>query len=323
MTVPRQRSRRILFVLGVFLLVPGYFAWQWHFWWRRPPGMGEVGITIRREAFSNVWTEREVLLVGLGDSVTAGFGASPGKSYFERLVKNPPDEFPELREINLSKVLPRIRATNLSVSGSTSLHHARTQVGKVPRQGNNVLGLVVFTTGGNDLIHAYGKAPPVEGAMFGATAAQARPWRENVSRRLAEMVATVTNRFPGGCHVFLANIYDPTDGLGDVEKAGLPPWPDGLLIHREYNQTIADYVSRHGNVHLVDIHSAFMGHGIHCTQFWRSCYQRTDPHYWFHPNLEDPNDRGYDALRRLFLNAISEVMARPSSSGPKAPDKDG
>lgn len=301
------------------MVVPGLLVWQWHFWWRRPAGSGGVEIPVPVAAFSKPWSDREVLLVGLGDSVTAGFGASPGKSYFERLLKNPPDEFSELREINLAKVLPRIRATNLSVSGSTSLHHARTQVGKIPRQDTNVLGLVVFTTGGNDLIHSYGKAAPVEGAMFGATAEQARPWQENFARRLGEMVATITNRFPGGCHVFLANIYDPTDGIGDVHKAGLPSWPDGLFIHREYNRIIADFAGRHGNVHLVDIHSAFLGHGIHCTQFWRDFYRRTDPHYWFHSNLEDPNDRGYDALRRLFLNAISEVMAPPVTRPPSKP----
>ncbi len=38
-------------------------------------------------------------------------------------------------------------------------------------------------------------------------------------------------------------------------------------------------------------------------------YDRTDPHYWYQDNLEDPNDRGYDALRRLFLREIAGVMA--------------
>jgi hypothetical protein len=34
-------------------------------------------------------------------------------------------------------------------------------------------------------------------------------------------------------------------------------------------------------------------------------YDRKDPHYWYFINLEDPNERGYDALRRLFLNAMA------------------
>ncbi len=31
-----------------------------------------------------------------------------------------------------------------------------------------------------------------------------------------------------------------------------------------------------------------------------------DPYYWFYDNVEDPNDRGYDAIRRAFLNTIIE-----------------
>jgi hypothetical protein len=55
----------------------------------------------------------------------------------------------------------------------------------------------------------------------------------------------------------------------------------------------------------VPIYRAFLGHGIHCTQFWRSVYCSDDPHYWFYVNLEDPNPRGYDAIRRVFLREIS------------------
>ena len=60
-------------------------------------------------------------------------------------------------------------------------------------------------------------------------------------------------------------------------------------------------------VHLVDLHGAFLGHGIHCTQPWQPHYRFSDPHYWYYANLEDPNDRGYDALRRLFLIEIAIV----------------
>jgi hypothetical protein len=33
-----------------------------------------------------------------------------------------------------------------------------------------------------------------------------------------------------------------------------------------------------------------------------------DPHYWYHASLEDPNERSYDALRRLFLNEMARVL---------------
>ena len=62
------------------------------------------------------------------------------------------------------------------------------------------------------------------------------------------------------------------------------------------------------NVHLVDIHSEFMGHGIHCLEFWRKTYRADDPHWWYYTNLEDPNPRGHDAIRRLFLQEITKVF---------------
>lgn len=64
---------------------------------------------------------------------------------------------------------------------------------------------------------------------------------------------------------------------------------------------------------MVPVHDVFIGHGLHCAQPWRSTYHRDDPGYWLYENLEDPNDRGYDAIRRLFLLAMAEVFcARPA-----------
>jgi len=214
-----------------------------------------------------------------------------------------------MRGIRLPAVFPNFRATNMSVSGSTSLEHASKQIPRLPVAGSNVLGLVVMTTGGNDIIHDYGRSKPREGAMFGATLEQARPWIENFERRLDEMLGAITKKFPGGCHIFLADIYDPTDGVGDISTAGLPGWKEGLDVLRAYNQAIFRVSKRHANVYVVPMHDAFLGHGIHCTNFWRTHFNWRDPHYWFHDNLEDPNDRGYDAIRRLMLIEMHRVLA--------------
>ena len=71
---------------------------------------------------------------------------------------------------------------------------------------------------------------------------------------------------------------------------------------------IADTCDSYTNVHLVDIHAAFLGHGIHCRDRLNAHYHPDDPHYWYFDNLEDPNDRGYDAIRRLFLVEMSKVF---------------
>ncbi|MEO6183477.1 MAG: SGNH/GDSL hydrolase family protein [Verrucomicrobiota bacterium] len=249
-----------------------------------------------------------MLFLGMGDSITAGFGARKGRSYFDRLVKNPPGEFPELKGISLSALFPNLKATNLALSGSTSLQHLKLQFSKLPRQTDEPLGVIVLTTGGNDIIHNYGRTAPSEGAMYGATFEAAKPWIANFEIRLEQILTNFQQLFPGGCHVFLANIYDPTDGIGDADKAGLPAWKDGTQILNAYNKIIERCAAKYSFVHMVNIHDEFLGHGIHCTQFWRTSYRREDPHYWYHENLEDPNERGYDALRRLFLIEMAKIF---------------
>lgn len=192
-----------------------------------------------RDRFDKVWSDRKVVLLGFGDSITAGYGSTAGHSFFDRLVKNPPDEFVDLRGLNLSAVLPNLEAKNLGLSGSTSLEHLDILLPRVPTYDEATFGVVVLTTGGNDVIHNYGRTPPREGAMYGATLDQARPWVANFEERLETILNRIQSRFPGGCHFFLANIYDPTDEDGDTFNAGLPRWPEGLLVLKAYNGVIA------------------------------------------------------------------------------------
>jgi len=255
------------------------------------------------------WSHSPVLMIGLGDSVTAGYGTSPEHSYFGRIVSNPEDEFPEMRGICLRSVFPNLKATNHSISGTISAEHVDQQLPKLERAGSETLGIVVITTGGNDLIHNYGRTPPREGAMYGARLEEAKPWIAKFEKRLHDMFRRIQELFPGGCHVFIADIFDPTDGFGDIENAGLPPWPEGESALQAYNDVIRRSSTTFPFVHVVGVHDAFLGHGIHCAQRWGKHYRQEDPTYWYYMNLEDPNDRGYDAIRRLFLLEIAKVFA--------------
>jgi lysophospholipase L1-like esterase len=314
----RRWNRRFLAALVVALFVVVGVAFR-EFWLSHPAGSGPAGPNVAREPFGRIWSDRKVLLVGLGDSITAGFGVGHAHSYVGRLADNPGDEWPEMKGICLRAVLPKLLVSNLAVSGSTSLQHEEA-IGRLQRQPDDVFGLVVMTTGGNDLIHDYGRTPAREGAMYGASLQQAAPWIEAYRQRLDRMIGQIVERFPGGCHIFLGDIYDPTDGLGDAQNSGLPRWPDGLKILDAYNDILHDCAARRADVHVVPIRAAFLGHGIHCRQFWRQNYCRTDPTYWYGTNLEDPNDRGYDAVRRVFLieiaKAAQSMFARPA--GPAA-----
>jgi lysophospholipase L1-like esterase len=306
-TSPRHK---LLFRLAVLLLVGGWLiagmAAYLYFAYAKPIGSGPAGPQVPRDTFAKPWTTRHVLLVGIGDSVTAGFGVPSKYSYFNRLANNPEDDFDDLRGICLSAVLPNLQAKNIAVSGSTSLRHLDLVREQLSPQNADIFGLVVMTTGGNDLIHDYGRSKPREGAMYGATLEQAKPWIENFASRLNDMLDLLKKRFSGGCMVFIADIYDPTDGQGDAKKAGLPDWPDGVAIHRMYNEVIRLCAEQRPYVHVVPMCETFLGHGIHCVQPWQPHYRSDDPHYWYAWNLEDPNIRGYDAIRRLLLIEIAK-----------------
>ncbi len=300
---------RVAFLAGLGLLLV-FWTLAYRYWqYARPEGSGPAGPAVAREPFQDVWTDQSVLLLGVGDSVTAGFGARLGHSYFDLLARNPDDEFDDMKGLCLSAVMRNLQVSNIAVSGSTSLRHLEILENDLAIQNPTLRGLVVMTSGGNDLIHDYGRRPPREGAMYGATLEQAGPWIENFRIRLERMLDLLDEKFPGGCDIFLADIYDPSDGVGDAATAGLPRWDDGLEILAQYNRIIRDAASRRANVHLVPMYKTFLGHGIHCTNWWRGVYCREDPHYWYGMNLEDPNERGYDAAA-VFLIEIAKVADR-------------
>ena len=296
-----------MFVVGTLLV--GAVAFYLHFWLSRPIGNGPAGPAVLGSAFSKSWSTNEILLVGLGDSVTAGFGARKGYSYFDRLVSNPSDEFADMRGICLKSVFPNLHYTNMSQSGSTSLEHAEKQIPRLPIVNSNMFGVIVITTGGNDLIHNYGRTPPRDQAMYGATFDEAKPWIANFSQRMDSMVGQLEKHFPAGCEIFIADIYDPTDSYGDIQRTGLPAWQEAPRILAAYNDIIHALAEKDRHVHVINMREGFLGHGIHCTQFWTKHYDSKDPHYWYYSNLEDPNELGYDALRRLFLMEMQKTFS--------------
>jgi lysophospholipase L1-like esterase len=281
----------ILGILGIRLAFGGAGS-------RAPEGSLEGQPEVAGAPFAKAWTDRKVRLVGLGDSVTAGYGAGAGHGYFDRLAVNPTDEAGAMRGLSLSKVFPLLAARNHAVNGTNSIDHAG-HVASVAHADGETVGVVVMTSGGNDVLQSGGRAAPREGAMFGATMEQARPWIAAFETRLDRMFTALEERFPGGCHIFIATIFDPTDGKGDIESVGLPAWPDGGRTLRAMNDAIRAAAGRHTSAHVVDVHGAFLGHGIHHGPKAR----------WLQQNPAHPNEGGNDAMRRLFLNAIARVFA--------------
>ncbi len=313
---PWNRLRAgLLAALGAVLVVA--------FWWNRtsgpalPMGGGPAGPSVPAEPFQAPWRQGRLVLLGMGDSITRGLGAPPGRGYFDLLAAGDGERTPDMRDRSLAAVLPGLEIRNESVSYSASKQHLEIHLARIEPYPPDVRGVVVITTGGNDLIHNYGRTPPADGALYGAELSEARPWSESFRVRLKAILAGLKARFPGGCEIFLANLYDPTDSVGDIENGvgtigdsgwGLPRWPDGLRVLHRFNRIIGEACDEDPTVHLVDLHALFLGHGIHCREFWRSHYDASDPHYWYFGNLEDPNERGHDAIRRAFLLEMVQIL---------------
>ncbi len=305
------RLRAVYLGLALGLLV---IAVSWYLIigrYQHEVGEGPAGPEVSPELFTEIWTEKEVILLGMGDSITDGYGSSKYKGYFDNLYENDPELYPDMTGRDLLTVIPNLRKLNFAVSYTVSDQHLKEQLPLIKPFDENTYGIVALTSGGNDLIHDYGRSEPLDGTMYGCTLEQAKEWESSFRDRMNLLLEGIKLKFPGGCDIFLANIYDPTDGVGDIENAHplLPEWPDGLKVHTLWNETIKDICSNYDNVHMVDIHSVFLGHGSHCSDRNNPNYRNDDPHYWYHDNLEDPNDRGYDAIRRTYLNKIVSLCS--------------
>ncbi len=255
MATTAKSRRRSIFVVVIGLCCIGLAYAYVAFWLARPTGQGPAGPAVERGPFLQVWSQQPVHVIGIGDSITAGLGArTRAHSYFQRVLKNPDAEFVDMRGVCLSQVLPQLSSENIAVSGSTSIQHEEHLRERLQPQPDDTFGLVFMTTGGNDIIHNYGRSAPREGAMYGATLAEAEPWIASFEQRLGRMLEGLTELFPGGCEIYLCDIYDPTDGVGDAPSVFLPDWPDGLAIHSAYNDVLRRAARTRDHVFLVPLH---------------------------------------------------------------------
>lgn len=250
-------------------------------------------------------------VIGFGDSVTVGYCASAGHSYVSLLIANDDASYPDFAGRDLRHRFAAVSLKNIAVNGSSSCDHGPATI----HQALSTAGLtadrtvVLITLGGNDLIHPY-YCQPRECAAFCATVAQATPWAARFKDRVAAQIAALRAEAPGVVTVLLANIYDPTDGVGDIQNAPgptqLPAWPEGEQVLALYNQTLSQVAQENGAT-LVDMRSTMLGHGIH----WNDSanpHHPANPAYWYCSNLEDPNDVGYQAIRAAFWQALAVAV---------------
>ena len=144
--------------------------------------------------------------------------------------------------------------------------------------------IVTLTVGGNDLLHALGLYSP-------STVADLRGEVTRLHESYARLVEQLRTALPHALLV-IGTIYDPTDGSGYLWST-TERLPIELL--KQTNERIRAVARATPNAVLADVHTHFLGHGIHVSE--------ADRWYW-PPNPIEPSARGASEIRRVFWNAI-------------------
>jgi lysophospholipase L1-like esterase len=230
------------------------------------------------------------MYVALGDSMSIDeYAGGPGRGAASLFCHNHPD-WPEFEGRDLLTCFPDLEFEQLAFDGATSEGVLSLQVPMLRRLRGRVR-IITLTAGGNDLLSYFGIGR-------GDAERAAGHFRVRLARIL-EACADVVG--PVGC-VLVGNIYDPTDGTGEVPGSGFPLWSDSMHVLELFNQAAAE-VARGFPAQLVDIHSHFLGHGAQAQEPTSHHYHAHDPTVWY-TQLIEPNARGAHEIRRLFWEAF-------------------
>lgn len=242
------------------------------------------------------------------DAAGGGPGGSPARAAPRSVVilgdsiGDPPagsTGYATLIGVNAKLTSPEARVVRAARSGARS-RDLPAQAASLPAALPSPIAVLV-TIGGNDLREA---TPSVlVGADLGPRAALV----QNVGTALDELLRP--GRFGAGAEVrvYLATIYDSSDGQGGFRERGCPI-PVGKLdtsrFFARWNDDLRALATARG-VTLVDLHQLFHGHGL----------GTASP--WYLGDCIHPNDTGHAQIARAFSDAIgvggaAEARAAPS-----------
>lgn len=180
-----------------------------------------------------------------------------------------------------------------------------------PRAEREQTTLIVMTSGGNDVSSlaqdAIAGAPPEE--LQATVEGFVQLHRDALDWVLAP------GRFPNGVYVVFANIYEFTDGTGDVmscDVSGLAgfeepvPNPEELTdlilwANEQYMQMAVD-----NDVDMLFLLETFCGHGFGNDDPMSPCYRGPDTPRWFDLTCIHPNPEGHGQIADNFMSIVLE-----------------
>jgi lysophospholipase L1-like esterase len=196
------------------------------------------------------------------------------------LARNDDHVWPEFAGRDLGTRFPGIECRFPAADGATTEDVLSSQLGALDGVDARADAVVTLTAGGNDLLSLIG-APDHSGEAGVA----------RLLRTLEAIVEGVRHRLPRAV-ILVANVYDPTDGSGDLDGHRLRPQEMRWL--RDANAGVGRLCAAR-NARLIDVHGHFAGHG-------RSA-PAAERWYWA-DSLIEPGVVGASEIRRLWLSAL-------------------
>jgi lysophospholipase L1-like esterase len=198
------------------------------------------------------------------------------------LARNDDHVWPEFAGVDLVTRFPGIDCRRLAVDGATTESVLGAQLDARPPTDPRAEAIVSLTAGGNDLL-----------GLIGASDRAGAAGVRTVLRNLDAILEALRRRLPRAL-LLVANVYDPTDGTGELEGTRLRPQEMRWL--GDYNAGVARLCGQRG-ARLVDVYGHFAGHG-------RSA--RPGERWYWTGSLIEPGLVGASEIRRLWLSALDE-----------------
>ncbi len=203
------------------------------------------------------------------------------------LARNDDDVWPEFAGRDLVTISPGIDCRFEARDGATTESVLDSQMDALRGIDPRAEALVTLTAGGNDLLR-----------LIGATDRAGQAGVRAVLDNLDAILRVVRDRLARAL-ILVANVYDPTDGTGDLEGTRVRPQEMRWLA--DYNAGVERLCPQRG-ARLIDLHRHFAGHGRSAPAAKRW--------YWT-GSLIEPGMTGASEIRRLWLAAVEE--SRPAS----------
>jgi len=171
--------------------------------------------------------------------------------------------------------------------------------------------LVIMTMGGNDIANLTKDA--IDGATMETLWAEAEGIID-LKREAMEWL-TEPGRFPNGIYIVFGNIYEFTDGTGDVQAcdvSGLAgfdqpvPAPDELSEVVVWMQEQYMQIAMDTGTDMIFMFEGFCGHGFNADDPTAPCYRGPGNEQWFDFTCTHPNDIGHLELADMFIQTVME-----------------